>query len=453
MLPLSVFNAEILEVIAVSLVEKLPESVFSADILDVIAVVLVEKLPLSDFNADILEVIAVNLVLTEPLSATRFTAVKLPLIKREPVKLWASSIESPNFVLPLVKTIEEDTISVWNSWAVTLPSTVKSPWNFTSSLAVILLKRTLSVLPKLWTWSKLLIKALDVVSKSVVRNEKLPLSVFKLFILEVIAAILAVAWVILNDMLPLSTFRAFILDVIAAILEVAWVILSEKLPLSVFKLFILDVIAAILAVAWVILNEKLPLSDFNAEILEVAAVALNEKLPLSVFKLFILDVIAAILAVAWVALSEKLAESFFKALILEVIAVTLVEKLPLSTLSAEILDVIAVTLVEKLPESTFNADILEVIAVTFLFKEDEKLNIFELLRLDTIKSPSTLRLLLAVIFTLALICPSEFILSLSTPPVKNLNWSLSSPALFSALILVSWSTSITPPRVPQFAPS
>ena len=170
-------------------------------------------------------------------------------------------------------------------------------------------------------------------------------------------------------------------------------------------------IAAILAVAWVILNEKLPLSDFNADILEVAAVALNEKLPLSVFKLFILDVIAAILAVAWVALSEKLAESFFKALI------------------------------------------LEVIAVTFLSKEDEKLNIFELLRLDTIKSPSTLRLLLAVIFTLALICPSEFILSLSTPPVKNLNWSLSSPALFSALILVSWSTSITPPRVPQFAPS
>ena len=47
---------------------------------------------------------------------------------------------------------------------------------------------------------------------------------------------------------------------------------------------------------------------------------------------------------------------------------------------------------------------------------------------------------------LALIWPSANILNLSEPAVKNLNWSLSSPALFSALILVSWSTSITPPN-------
>ena len=45
--------------------------------------------------------------------------------------------------------------------------------------------------------------------------------------------------------------------------------------------------------------------------------------------------------------------------------------------------------------------------------------------------------------------PLEPILILSVPAVENFNWSLSAPAESSAVIFVSWSTSITPPREPQ----
>ena len=55
---------------------------------------------------------AVNLSLTDPLSTTKLTAVRLPLMKRDPVNLCRSSILSPNFVLPLVNIIDELTISV-----------------------------------------------------------------------------------------------------------------------------------------------------------------------------------------------------------------------------------------------------------------------------------------------------------------------------------------------------
>ena len=44
----------------------------------------------------------------------------------EPVKLCISSKESPNFVEPLVKTIDADTNSVWNSCAVNDPPIITS---------------------------------------------------------------------------------------------------------------------------------------------------------------------------------------------------------------------------------------------------------------------------------------------------------------------------------------
>ena len=46
-----------------------------------------------------------------------------------PENVWISSSEFPNCVEPLVKIIEAETNSVWNSWAVIVPVTVKSPVN------------------------------------------------------------------------------------------------------------------------------------------------------------------------------------------------------------------------------------------------------------------------------------------------------------------------------------
>ena len=46
-----------------------------------------------------------------------------------PVKSWLSSEVSPNFVEPLSNNIEALTNSVWNSCAVIVPVTVKSPVN------------------------------------------------------------------------------------------------------------------------------------------------------------------------------------------------------------------------------------------------------------------------------------------------------------------------------------
>ena len=49
--------------------------------------------------------------------------------------------------------------------------------------------------------------------------------------------------------------------------------------------------------------------------------------------------------------------------------------------------------------------------------------------------------------------PLSLTLILSTPAVKKRNSLLLSPAAVSAVILVSWSTSITPPREPQACPA
>ena len=52
---------------------------------------------------------------------------KLPVNKRLPVLSWLSSSVSPNLVEPLVNIIDDETNSVWNSWAVKVPVTVKEP--------------------------------------------------------------------------------------------------------------------------------------------------------------------------------------------------------------------------------------------------------------------------------------------------------------------------------------
>ena len=52
-----------------------------------------------------------------------------------------------------------------------------------------------------------------------------------------------------------------------------------------------------------------------------------------------------------------------------------------------------------------------------------------------------------------LMSPLFPIIILCVPAVKNCNWSLSSLAAVSALIYVSWSTSITPPKEPQASPA
>ena len=59
----------------------------------------------------------------------------------EPVNSWVSVNVSPNLVEPLEKTMEDEINSVWNSWAVNIPLTVKSPPNTCSppvALALIL---------------------------------------------------------------------------------------------------------------------------------------------------------------------------------------------------------------------------------------------------------------------------------------------------------------------------
>ena len=424
-LPLSTFKASILDVIAsilavacVILKDKLPLSITKASILDVIAsilavacVILNERLPLSTFKASILAVACVIRVSKLELSATKLIAVTSPSTSIDPVNSWVSSEVSPNFVLPLVNIIEALSISVCISWAVNLPCTTTSLWNNASSLPVILLKRTLLVVPN------------DCISpspsKKVVRDEKLPLSTFKASILEVIASILAVACVILNERLPLSVFNADILDVIAWILEVACVILVEKLPLSVS-----------------ILNEKLPLSVFNADILEVmawilavACVIFNDILAESTFKASILEVIASILAVACVILVEKLPLSTFKALILEVMA-----------------SILAVACVILVDIELDTVDMFETDISVTLNVENDPNN-------EPLIFPLISRCPLAVILPLALMWPSAVIFNLSEPAVKNFSSSLSAPAEFSAVIFVSWSTSFIPPSVPQLEPS
>ena len=49
--------------------------------------------------------------------------------------------------------------------------------------------------------------------------------------------------------------------------------------------------------------------------------------------------------------------------------------------------------------------------------------------------------------------PSVSIVTLIEPAVKNSNLSSSDPAETSARIKVSWSTSLTPPRVPHSLPA
>ena len=68
-------------------------------------------------------------------------------------------------------------------------------------------------------------------------------------------------------------------------------------------------------------------------------------------------------------------------------------------------------------------------------------------------SPWTSKLELAVILPLALIWPAANILNLSAPAVKNISSSLSAPADVSAVINVSLSISVIPPKVPQLFPS
>ena len=46
-----------------------------------------------------------------------------------PENVWISSDEFPNWVEPLSKIMLAETNSVWNSWAVIVPVTVKSPVN------------------------------------------------------------------------------------------------------------------------------------------------------------------------------------------------------------------------------------------------------------------------------------------------------------------------------------
>ena len=53
----------------------------------------------------------------------------MPSTLTEPVNIWVSSEELPNWVEPLSYMIEADINSVWNSCAVTVPVTVKSPSN------------------------------------------------------------------------------------------------------------------------------------------------------------------------------------------------------------------------------------------------------------------------------------------------------------------------------------
>ena len=55
---------------------------------------------------------------------------RLPFISTLPVNLWKSSELSPNLVDPDSKIVDDETISVWNSWAVKVPPIVKSPDTF-----------------------------------------------------------------------------------------------------------------------------------------------------------------------------------------------------------------------------------------------------------------------------------------------------------------------------------
>ena len=56
-----------------------------------------------------------------------------PDIDKFPVNVCLSSDELPNMVEPLSNNIEDEINSVWNSWAVIVPVTVKSP----SSVSVV----------------------------------------------------------------------------------------------------------------------------------------------------------------------------------------------------------------------------------------------------------------------------------------------------------------------------
>ena len=51
----------------------------------------------------------------------------LPDWYKDPVIIWVSSNELPNWVEPDLYVIDALTTSVWNSSAVTIPPTVKSP--------------------------------------------------------------------------------------------------------------------------------------------------------------------------------------------------------------------------------------------------------------------------------------------------------------------------------------
>ena len=225
-LPESVFRlltlVEKLELSAVILVEKLPESVFKlltlVEKLPLSSVILVEKLPESDFKPDTrVEKLALSVViLVEKLleSAVIFTAVKLPLIKRDPVNKCVSSIVSPNIVEPLLNEeviTDTDDETIYLSACIS-PVTLK-PSNtgesevfndcptFDSKFVVLVEKLPLSTVI-------LVENEPESVSKSVVLVEKLPLSA-----------------VILVEKLPESVFKLLTL--------------VEKLPESVFRLLTL----------------------------------------------------------------------------------------------------------------------------------------------------------------------------------------------------------------------
>ena len=118
------------------------------------------------------------------------------------LKFWYSFIREPPVLLSSKIALLESCFKITLFFNVLSPLTSKSVVTtlpkdpvddiepLTLPVVVILLKSTLSVLPKLWTWSKLFIKALDVVSRFVSLNENEPLFVFNAEILDVIEVIL-----------------------------------------------------------------------------------------------------------------------------------------------------------------------------------------------------------------------------------------------------------------------
>ena len=78
--------------------------------------------------------------------------LKEPLTCKLPVKLWVSSIVSPNLVEPLSNIIDAETNSVLNSCAVIVPPTVALPW--TVMFPVVVVEPVITKLPLIELESK-----------------------------------------------------------------------------------------------------------------------------------------------------------------------------------------------------------------------------------------------------------------------------------------------------------